>query len=323
MVASLPVSERFGFAQGFDHFDDDFVAGEALAGGETASEDALFSLAGVITDRALTWLDADDSRRQFLWFHYFDPHSPYGDTAGGTTIRPQEVLRLASAGEDTAPMVDSARRLYDIDVAFLDRVLGRLLDRLERDAEELETHVVIVADHGESFGEDGALAHGRRLIASQLHVPCIIRSPRLATGTRRDVAGSIDIAATLLAMAGVEGPDRSRPLASRDLTRTAGAAGARAFGMRRTWQKPHREIRLDGTVHLLEGHLFFAADPEGRLYRGNGERLLPPAAALPDAEAHKLRRLFAAFERKLGESAAESDDDPEIEEALRSLGYVG
>ncbi len=324
VVASLPVSRRFGFAQGFDHFSDEFVAGEAPRGdGEEHPEEAFYSLADVITDRALARLDAGTGRRQFFWFHYFDPHSPYGDTADGSTIRPQEVLQLAKSGEETGEAVARAHRLYDVDVAFLDASLRRIFDRLDADAAELETHVVVTADHGESFGEDGSIAHGRRLISSQLHVPCLIRSPRLTAGPRRDIAGSIDIAATLLALAGLEEmPDRARPLRSRDLSRPQ--PGSRAFGMRRTWQKPHRDVRLDGTVHLLDDHLFFMVDEEGALHRGNSERLLAlERSALPDEEAQNLRRLFAAFEKVLGKNAAESDDDPEIKEALRALGYAG
>ena len=79
----------------------------------------------------------------------------------------------------------------------------------------------------------------------------------------------------------------------------------------------------NGTVHALDGHLFFMVDPEGRLIRGNGELLMPEASAVADEEARTVRRLFATFEERLDRNAAESDEDPEIEEALRSLGYVG
>lgn len=324
VVASLPVSRRFGFAQGFDHFSDELVTGEAPRGeGEEHLEEAFYSLADVVTDRALAQLDASTGRRQFFWFHYFDPHSPYGDTAGGSTIQPREVLELARAGKETGEVVSRAHRLYDADVAYLDDALSRLLERFEADSTDFETHVVITADHGESFGEDGSIAHGRRLIPSQLHVPCLIRSPRLAAGLRRDVAGSIDIAATLLALADLEEmPEPARPLKSRDLSRPD--PRSRAFGMRRTWDKPHRDVRLDGTIHLLDSHLFFMVDEAGELHRGNGERLLASGSTiLPDEEAQNLRQLFAAFEEILRNSAAESDDEPEIIEALRSLGYVG
>ncbi len=326
VVASLPVSERFGFGQGFDQFDDEFVLGMVTeAAGLEQPEEAFYSLADVITERALAQLQSAERRRQFFWFHYFDPHSPYGDTGEGPTIEPREVLDLALAGQETDEMVRRARQLYDLDVGSLDEALSRLLNTLNQDAEDFETHIVITADHGESFGEDGSIAHGRRLIPSQLHVPCLIRSPRVAAGRRSDVAGSIDIATTILALAGVEEmPERAQQLKSRDLTQPAPASGSQAFGMRRTWDKPHRDIRLDGTVHLLDEHLFFAVEGEGRLYRGNGEQLLESdAAILPSEKAQNLKRLFASFEQLLGNNTAAGVDDPETIKALRALGYVG
>ncbi|MEM7581920.1 MAG: sulfatase [Acidobacteriota bacterium] len=329
VVASLPVSQRFGFAQGFDRYDDEFVLTTAIPGSAAPGADQqvepFYTLAEVITDRALAQIAATTSARQFFWFHYFDPHSPYGDTADGASIEPREILARAVAGEATDEAVRQARQLYDIDVGHLDAELDRLLRALSDDEESLETHIVITADHGESFGEDGSLAHGRRLIPSQLHVPCLIRSPRLAPGPREDVAGSIDIAATLLAFAGLEAmPQLAEPFASRDLAvvqpRTL------AFGMRRTWGKPHRDIRLDGSVHLLEGHLFFMVDEAGRLVRGNRDRLetvAGPDRPSSDAEAERIRALFDGFERTLSPAGTEVEIDPDVDRALRALGYTG
>ena len=39
-----------------------------------------YSLADRITEAALDLIDRTTSPRQFFWFHYFDPHDPYGDT---------------------------------------------------------------------------------------------------------------------------------------------------------------------------------------------------------------------------------------------------
>ncbi len=339
-VASFPVSERFGFGQGFERFHDDFVNGavtttewlnaarrvEAKEGASvTQLGDPFYALADSVTATALAQLDAATARRQFFWFHFFDPHSPYGDTTGEAPTNPYKVLKLAAKGEDPVPALAHARRLYDADVSYLDAALGRLLERLEADASRFETHVVIVSDHGESFGEAGSMAHGRRLISSQLHVPCIIRSPLLEVGVRGDVVSSIDIAATLLALAGMEeGPPREAfPDSSRDLTQPPGRA-PRAFGMRRTYEKPFKDRRLDGSVHEIAGYLFYFLDADGELFRGTGDALMPPAAGseLSPEEAKRLRSLFEGFERQLTRNQAEVDLDPEAAERLRALGYV-
>ena len=84
--------------------------------------------------------------------------------------------------------------------------------------------MVIAADHGESFGEGGAVAHGLRLTDEQIRVPLVILSPRVAAGVRGDVAGSVDVAATLLSLAGVESPGEPWS-GARDLAPPAAAGG--------------------------------------------------------------------------------------------------
>ena len=337
VVASFPLSRRFGFAQGFEEFDDEFVAGRVrnewlratkqIAGGtgrDTHTDEPFYSLADVITERALATIETATAQRQFFWFHYFDPHDPYGDTDGRPGIRVEELLRLVAAGEDPKPAVEEARRLYDEDVTFLDRALGRLLERLEQDADEIETHIVVAADHGESFGEEGSIAHGRRLIPSQIHVPCIIRSPRLGTGVRNDVAGSVDIAATLLAMAGVdETSGRSGLWGSRDLTQPPPSGRLWALGMRRTYEKPYRDLRLDGSVHILDDNLFFLVGESGEIFRGNGTKVIAPAANASNFSEEALQGLFGSFEEELARSSAQPIEDPEAVKALRTLGYTG
>ena len=340
VVASLPVSKRLGFAQGFDHFDDEFRLGRipdgdwtlALADrGEAGENPALekerfYSLAGHVNERALKLLDAADADRQFFWFHYYDPHGPYGDTVGGERAWSTEVLNIAARGEDPGAALARARRLYDVDVESLDSALGRLLDRLDRDREAIDTHVVITADHGESFGEDGSMGHGRRLIPSQIHVPLVVRSSHMQAGVRQDVSGAIDIAATLLALAGVDRQlmTSAKPAVSRDLTRPV-ERPTWAFGMRRTYRQPFEDQRLDGSMVVIKGRLFFAVDEQGALYRGNRDGFEQHSATpVSSGKARSLRGLFRSFEESLVRLAREHQAlDPEIEEKLRALGYVG
>ncbi len=341
VVSSFPVGKRFGFAQGFDKFEDDFDAGRVRDVWLRASQkfakkdlpaaqagDPAYCLADVITQRALAQLDLATAHRQFFWFHYFDPHMPYGDTIGETMVEGYEALKLAQSGQDPTPAVENARRLYDQDVAFLDKSLNRLLGRLEHDAADFETHVVIVADHGESFGEQGSMAHGRRLIPSQIHVPFTIRSPWLGVGVRNDVAGSIDIATTLLTLSGLDLEHRlDRPAPGRDLIRSPSSRRVGVFGMRRTFEQPYHDLRLDGRIHTIgvDDYLFYYAEEAGGIYRGNGAKIIPPDTDplyLSEQQTQALQTLFGSFETMLTRNAAESVVDPIVEKALRSLGYT-
>jgi arylsulfatase A-like enzyme len=58
------LQETWGFAQGFDHFDDDFPG-------------QWFRPAAAIRERVGRWLARADDEPSFLWVHLSDPHEPY------------------------------------------------------------------------------------------------------------------------------------------------------------------------------------------------------------------------------------------------------
>ena len=322
VVASFPVSRAFGFDQGFETFHDEFVRGQlgAWADGEAEAKRHFYSLAETVTEEVITRIDGAVGDRQFFWFHYFDPHDPYGNTTDGVMRGPVAALERAGKGKDVTALVRKMRDLYDRDVEFLDRWLAELLARLESEEELYETHVVVVSDHGESFGEDGSMAHGTRLTQGQIHVPCLVRSPRVEPGRRSDIAGSVDIAATLLSLAGVEAV---LPQA-RDLTARPERV-PRAFGMRRVFGKGARFQRLDGKEYPVDEPRFYAVLEDGVIYRGNSAALDAPGAELAaqsESFRERLRRLFKTFEDSLQGTFVEEDLDQETLEILEALGYV-
>jgi arylsulfatase A-like enzyme len=69
------------------------------------------------------------------------------------------------------------RAAYDRCIASLDRELGKLFDVLERRGVLRDTLVVVTADHGEHFGEQGLFGHGCSVYAPELHVPLLILPP--------------------------------------------------------------------------------------------------------------------------------------------------
>jgi len=324
VVASYPMNRLFGFAQGFDRFHDEFHEPYVPTWLDREVEDGRFySLAEAVTEMALAELEHAEGELQFFWFHYFDPHDPYGDTPPGED---QEVLamgKLMTAAKSADPSANDlarrARELYDADGRALDRELGRLYRRLDEEADELETHVVVTSDHGESFGELGCLGHGKRLVPSQVHVPCILVSPRVDAGTRRDTAGSVDVFSTLLTWAGLDASSSS----GRDLTpRVAGETG-RAFGMRSTFAEPKVEHLVDGRQLPAEGERFFAV-LDGELLTGDLERVWHAddlERVADDEAAADVRLLFAEFSRRLAGAVSEEILDEDVQAALRALGY--
>ncbi|MEE9455826.1 MAG: sulfatase, partial [bacterium] len=164
VVGAFPISSKLGFARGFEFFDDDFAAADALSrltilrlAGSFGIIDAKARLqrpAGEVTSPALRWLENPANRPFFLWVHYFDPHTPY---------EPPDAYRDLTDAD--APQV----RLYDGEVAFMDAHVGQLLATLDDLALRENTVVVAVADHGESLGEhDYYYDHGR-----YVYEPCM------------------------------------------------------------------------------------------------------------------------------------------------------
>jgi arylsulfatase A-like enzyme/HEAT repeat protein len=154
------------------------------------------------TDRVLREVDRikeEGERPSFLWVHYFDVHEPYQETTFGT-------------GE-----MDR----YDSEIAHVDRELTRLVKELDARFDR-EVIVAISADHGEEFREHGGVYHGSTLYDEQVRVPLIVRAAGLPAKRLDKPVEVIDIAPTLLGLAGAEVPESMR---GRDL---------RAYAMGRT-----------------------------------------------------------------------------------------
>lgn len=145
-VGGFPLAKRFGLTPGFDVYDDQMS--ETRGAVEMSMPERP---AGDVIGRVTTWV-AQQTAPFFGWVHVFDPHSPY---------RPPPEFAAAHAAQP-----------YYGEVAFVDRAVGPLLDRLRTLARP--TLVIVTADHGESLGEHGELTHGMFAYESTLRVPLII-----------------------------------------------------------------------------------------------------------------------------------------------------
>lgn len=313
VVASYPLASRFGFDQGFDIYIEEFVDG-------TPNTRQGFSPANFVLEHAIRVLDEAKEKKQFLWVHFFDAHSPYGALTEkkGDRMRPPEMrVAITESGADREDVLTRARELYERDIRIMDRHLDALFERLEQESDEMETHILLVADHGENFGETGSLGHGRRLTRWGLHVPLFILSPKVGPGVRSEPVGMIDIPATILDLAGVEQDfGSSKSLLDPTVRR-------RVVGMRRIIMKPFDEKRLDGSIHRIEGLCFYSVDGD-RIYMGSrqGVALEDSDAREPDADrVAQLEKLFARFEEELADPNVGNLDTQAIEQ-MRALGYA-
>ena len=124
---------------------------------------------------------------------------------------------MLAAVHDPGKPAGPAVRPYRALLAQIDREVGHLLDELAARKLADSTIVVFASDHGEGLGEDPRLGdtHGRVAYGPLVRIPLAFHVPGVAPGQRTDPVSLVDIAPTILALAGV--PGAIRPLDGVDL----------------------------------------------------------------------------------------------------------
>jgi arylsulfatase A-like enzyme len=166
------------------------------------------------TESALQgWLAADAGRPFFAFVHYQEPHSPYfppksfrkrffadGWFAQWRYLEFPHIPFYAGHLEFTRQQMENYKALYDGEIAYLDWRLGRLFEWMREHNLWDNTLVVVTADHGECFGENGYVWHAFNLYDPLLHVPLLIRFPEWFSSGQvvTELIQSIDIMPTLL-----------------------------------------------------------------------------------------------------------------------------
>jgi arylsulfatase len=306
----------------------------------------------------------------FLWVHYFDAHEPSDpvapfDTRFVTDERQMEWIRArgidpvaltesfgrsgrihrnflppVAAGdrreadevaEITLETVADLMNRYDGELRYLDEQVGVLLDALRR--HDLYEHaiIVVVADHGQSLGENGWFGHGTITDVNTL-VPLIVRFPRglIRQPQRIDALVSLtDLMPTVFARFKLAGCERLRAQFEGEDVLSGAFTRERALA-----ERTHGALR-DGEVGplfaLYSGRWKLIHRPGGRdelFDLAGADEPVDVAAANPDV----LARLLAETHTLLARRPAPTPDaapygpgpaEAEPLEALEELGYGG
>jgi len=317
------ISPILGLDQGFEHRVELF---RGHPPGEVARADDFHQPIG-------EWLRANRSRPFFAYVHYVQPHEPYnaaprefyGDLDpgyAGPCDGSQERMRAVFRGvlHPGDADITHIRKLYEGNLRYADRAVGRLVELL-RELDLLErTILVVTADHGESLGERGTFGHGHTVDPELIQLPLLIRLPgELGRRGREDgLVAAIDLMPTLLETLGVPPPNevRGRNVLSGPLDAARGwprslvsVAGGRIGtlsvivpGFKYSYDAPSRRERL----MRLPGQ----EDTENVRWEH------PVTFAYLVAEARRLRPAASV------QSGPTGDIPAETREALRALGYV-
>lgn len=335
VVSNVWLKDTMGFAAGFNHFDQTSAMSEFYAD-KTRID---WKGADLVSDAAVQWLQGNGKKPFFLWIHYLDPHHPYEppesvrdafttdaseqtaylDTVGRMPTREQtQWLGKAYGGEiDGASdkTFQAVLDLYDAEILFTDRQIGRVIDEIES-MNLGDTVFAVTADHGEEFRDHDGWGHSHTLHRELVHVPLILTDSRDEGGARRsDRVRVIDLAPTLLARAGIPAPPS---MMGEDLTVNAGDRDAVSVLTKQdlfsiesdNWKLVSRDYGAEVLLYDVSEDPFETVDL---------------SAANPNVVAKLQKRL----EEELGQAAkAESMDatadklDAGTRKQLEALGYI-
>jgi arylsulfatase len=157
-----------------------------------------FERAMDISRKVGDWVDQHKKERFFAWVHYVEPHGPWGPPPGeGWRYRldaetdkelhasEQAFHRIWHEREAKAPFFDSfanddmqkALRLYRLGIRYVDEAIAQLLERLAEAGVRDKTFLLLVADHGEGFGEHGFFQHAASVYEEEVKIPFLAWFP--------------------------------------------------------------------------------------------------------------------------------------------------
>ncbi len=214
-VCNPVLSSRAGFSQGFELYDAEMNEMEAV-------RDAEERTGPVVADAVTSWLDDRKTNEPiFLWVHFQDPHGPYLPPEGFRNqfhsddpgVRIADPIDDDHSGKGRVPAYQAVRSThhleeyvdrYDGEILAADASLGAILDKLRSQGRYDPSLILLTADHGEAFGENGYFfAHGQDVTRDQSHVPLLLKHPDLPSARSvKTPVSHIDIFPTLTAVLG-------------------------------------------------------------------------------------------------------------------------
>jgi arylsulfatase A-like enzyme len=315
------VHHEFGLAQGFDTFT---VGSTGIRATFTAAMDRVRDLSGPF----------------FLFLHTYEAHIPYAppEALRKRWVRPYDgPFTEATAGsdlkagpEEIVPAdVQYLRDLYDAEIAFTDRWVGRWVTFMEEQGWMEESLLVVTSDHGDEFHEHGGFNHGHSLYQEQLRVPLILyQAGKFEGGVKVEhTVHGVDLAPSLALAAGIQPPDAWR---GAPLSLTPPETSRPLFTPFRTLVSNHRTAAWRvGSMKLIsfrEESGEFDPMAEAQLYDlsqdpGEQVNLWPPEADEDRAKTwlERLEDQFSMYPLRSEAQSVQAGHEADIQ----AMGYAG
>jgi arylsulfatase A-like enzyme len=299
--------QSFGFHQGFDRY----VFPRSAAAPRIARSQ-IWPHAERVYEEAVRLVDAHDPNEPFfLYLHFMDVHeyaAPPSFKIYGTT----------SAGA------------YLAAIRWVDHAVRRVREKLESSGLLDRTVIVLAADHGEAFGENGKYGHARNVLTAVLWTPLLIRFPFPVEPIRvRTQVRNLDIAPTLIELAGLPAPPSFEGRSLLPLVTAAQPEGDRiAHAGLGTPLYPNASIQ----VSLNDGNWIYArnVEPDPNPAEFLFDRRVDPGENVnligrEPTQAARMRTFMDEYlsrERATHVLARDVRIDPSIAQRLRAMGYL-
>jgi arylsulfatase A-like enzyme len=324
VVAGPWMKKVFHLNRGFEHYDDDNVT--ALNGRPAEN----------VTDAAIAFVDEHADEPFFLFLNYYDAHSPWVDESRKpfhdvAPVWPRNVdpTKLGQAEQNAI--------VYDAEVRYMDKHIGRLLDHLRTEGLFDGTWIFVLSDHGELIGDPvlgdvGLWGHGDSLTQPEIHIPFLVKEPGPGgrTGKDESFVQQVDLLPTIVQRLGIPLPPNVQGMPLGSASHPIVAELVKLPMMNRTVGPGAKDWRHLGNWNVLvEGTAKYGWSSNGTnflidLARDPDERL--NLAGKDAARESALRERLDGFLRSLPRPGAVGEVqaiDAETQKALESLGYTG
>lgn len=297
-------SELSGLDRGFQVYED---------GGQPSDEPR--QRAAQVTGLATAWIRQQQGPF-FAFVHYFDAHFPY-DTVNAADCDPSyggvqggdlTSLKPFQGEAPPAPVLAPAdlahvQRLYECEIEAIDQQFARLLEAVPAD-----TRVVVVADHGESFGGGYYFNHRASLRDEVLVVPLVVSPPPPGVERGAVIADQVGLSAVFSLAQGQAAPPSPVVATGTDPWIGPGLLSLRAGADKAVWR-------------LTAGAPGRPTGSPVAIY--HGDQRAPEGAELPSS----LEGAISAWEARIRALEPQMRQLPPAQgpgptEALQSIGYL-
>ncbi|MDL0126513.1 sulfatase-like hydrolase/transferase [Halobacterium salinarum] len=254
---------------------------------------------------------------EFVFFNLMQAHLPYDPPASHRSVDPVSRDPESEANTILAGDVDLTieRQLYDDCARYLSEIYEVLFESLSNSFD----YIFTLSDHGELFGEHGAIKHWYGVYPELTHVPMVLYDGDDEIETNKNLVSILDIHQTILDIVGIEHDSRGNDLRE-DTERDVCLTEFNGLRDERIERLQNRNISLDVINKYDRDQHGIALSPDNYGYETpNGFR--QRGSCPPDDLQDRLQSVISSLDKRGSTDERKSYSD-DLMNHLKDLGYA-